>query len=194
MQTNWGRSWNIWEQFLLYFRDVQKPNAFRNNSIYSLVFNCFELTGIPSTLVNKTVWLIIFTICIWIVWRFWQREKIYSQLVQKTNNQNSREWSNMWRVYGHSMDGIALSLLISPSVWEHHYVLAIPIAIWTIANCRRDRIKQVTISIFLIFCLPIFDIFPLSYHRLVGLIWLMFLIEPKKLAVKLGENLAHSNN
>ena len=187
IQTNWGSDWNLWEQFFLYFRDVQKPTLFRNNSIYSFVFNCFDLIGIPTTLVNKTVFLIILTICIWLVWRFWQREKIYSQFVQKTNNPNSKEWLETWRLYGHSMDGIALSLLISPSVWEHHYVLAIPLAIWAIANCRPNRLKQVTISIFLIFCLPIFDIFPFSYHRLAGLIWLMFLTEPKKMFVKVFE-------
>ena len=79
------------------------------------------------------------------------------------------------------MDAVALTLLISPLVWENHYVLAVPLALWAVATRWRDRPWQIGIGVFLMFALPTFDVFPLSYHRIVGLLMLLQLTSPKAL-------------
>jgi hypothetical protein len=80
------------------------------------------------------------------------------------------------------MDAIALSLLVSPSAWEHHYVLAIPVALWAIVTRRFDKPWQTGIGAFLIFALPTSNIFPLSYNRLAGLFVLFHLTNPADLS------------
>ncbi len=79
---------------------------------------------------------------------------------------------------------VAIGLLISPSVWEHHYVLAIPIAIWAVATQGYDRPWQVSIGTFLIFCLPTFDVFPFSFHRITGLLMLLDATSPQRLPIE----------
>jgi hypothetical protein len=86
-------------------------------------------------------------------------------------------------LYGHAVDALALALLVSPTVWEHHYVLALPLVLWAAAKRGRDRPWPVAIGAFLMLAVPTFDLFPLSYHRIVGLVLLLILTSPGKLAV-----------
>ena len=113
----------------------------------------------------------------WFSLRVLKREKAYSELVKASDSSRS-SWNEIYRLYGHSIDAIALGLLISPSVWEHHYVIAIPIALWAIVTRRWDRPWLVGVGTFLIFCLPTFDVFPLSHHRMIGLLILVYATSP----------------
>jgi len=93
--------------------------------------------------------------------------------------QNSSEVTQL----GHMMDAIVLGLLISPVVWEHHYLLALPLVIWALASqATADRLWVVALSVLLIFVIPTFDIFPLSYHRLAGLLLLVSTLPPTTVA------------
>ena len=113
----------------------------------------------------------------WFIVRVVKREKAYSELV-KASNPSRSSWNETYRSYGGAIDAIALGLMVSPSVWEHHYVLAIPIALWAIVLRRHDRLWLTGIGVFLIFCLPTFDVFPLSHHRMMGLLILIYLTSP----------------
>jgi hypothetical protein len=53
--------------------------------------------------------------------------------------------------------------------WEHHYVWALPLSVVAIARCWKGSPFRVGFALILIFGLPTFDVFPLSYHRLLGL-------------------------
>jgi hypothetical protein len=68
---------------------------------------------------------------------------------------------------------MGLMLLVSPVAWEHHFVWALPLAVVAVARAGTQQPGRVALGAFLIFCLPTFDVFPLSYHRLAGLILLM---------------------
>jgi hypothetical protein len=70
---------------------------------------------------------------------------------------------------------------VSPSVWEHHYVLALPLALWAVALRGRDRPGLVALGIFLMLCMPTFDLYPLSLHRLAGMLMLLGLTPPRRL-------------
>ena len=69
--------------------------------------------------------------------------------------------------------GMALMLLLSPVAWEHHYVWALPLLALTAARKGRQHPLSVGVCVLLICGLPTFDVFPLSYHRLVGLLLLI---------------------
>jgi uncharacterized Tic20 family protein len=183
IQTNLGRDWTILKHFVEYLGNVSKPAPYRNNSINSIVYNFFKipniLFGTSFDYVDVIVKVITLCIGIWFLIRFIQREKLYFQLNKSIVSEKQYSWNSIFRFYGHSMDAIALGLLISPSVYEHHFIVAIPIALWAITIRRLDKPVLTGISIFLIFCIPTFDLFLVSFHRLVGLLMLIQLINPK---------------
>ena len=86
------------------------------------------------------------------------------------------------------MDAFAAMLLLAPMVWEHHYVLAIPIVIWAAATIGTQKPMQLVISAFLMMGIPTFDFFPFSYHRLAGLIWMLALTSPSLLIFPKGKS------
>ncbi len=181
-QTGGGTNWLKWQQFSEYFiTDTEKPTNFRNNSLYSFFYNVSYLIDLSKAeeLANFLVGLTALSIFIWIVLRLLQREKYYYSLSELNLHPENISQVDIFRMYGHSIDAIAFALLISPSVWVHHYVLAIPLAILALVIRRHDALGKVLVGIFLIFCLPTFDIFPISYHRLVGLLLLMQLTSVK---------------
>jgi hypothetical protein len=84
----------------------------------------------------------------------------------------------MYRNFGHLIDFACLPLLITPSAWDHHFVIALPLALWTIAIRGREKPGWVGIGIVSIFILPPFDIFPFSYLRMFGVFLLLLLASP----------------
>jgi hypothetical protein len=76
------------------------------------------------------------------------------------------------------MDLLGLSLLISPLAWEHHYVMAVPIVVWAVSFGGQARLIRVGLATILVLCIPTFDVFPLSYHRILGLFLLLQSVQP----------------
>ncbi len=182
LQTNFRRDWTLIKYFLDYMKNVSKPTPYRNNSINSVVYNLFK---IPNKLSNTSfdivpivVAVITLGILVWFTIRFIQRERIYKELEKYETSGNQDSWNEKFRFYGHSMDAIALGLLISPSVFEHHYIVAIPVALWAIIARKSDKPIPIAVGIFLVFCVPTFDFFPISFHRLVGLIMIVYFTNP----------------
>ena len=97
---------------------------------------------------------------------------------ETTTTRNSTFKALDLKLVGDTLDAIALGLLVSPVVWEHHYLLAMPLLIWAVSQVRAERLWLVGVSGFLIFALPTFDVFPLSYHRMAGLLLLLYLVAP----------------
>lgn len=89
--------------------------------------------------------------------------------------------TDFFRMTGHMLDFSVISLLIAPSAWEHHYVIAIPLAIWTFTLRGRDAFLQTTIGTALVFALPVFNVYPFSYLRMAGLLILLLLVSPKNI-------------
>ncbi len=90
----------------------------------------------------------------------------------------------MWRIFrrglragpdwmdGASAEALAMWLLAAPVVWEHHYVMALPLALWA-ATRPAPRWGILLPALVLVFGLPTFDVFILSWHRLLGLLLLL---------------------
>jgi hypothetical protein len=115
---------------------------------------------------------------IWFVARFVKRERVLSELAQgAAPEEGVPDWKTV-RLFGHTVDALTLALLISPMVWEHHYLFTLPIIIWAFATRGNDKPWQVGVAAFLILALPTFDFFILSYHRFVGLLLLAFYTSP----------------
>lgn len=184
LQTGFGQNWTLWQQFIVYFAErVEKPSNYRNSSVWSFIYNLAKIPGGGTetaffNFVPYIVLVINLLIIAWFVWRIFQREKNFFELLKADDSDHRSSWNEMYRLHGHSIDSIALGLMISPSVWEHHYVLAIPVALWAIVTRRGDRPWLTGIGVFLIFCLPTFDVFPLAHHRMLGLLVIVYLTNP----------------
>jgi len=185
--SSWGHDWGLWHTFI----NQRLPSLLENGSENISLHNLPDLTIKPlclaiqlapllcQTIANWAKGLMLAAIIVWFALRFWQRETIYTRLAEADTSQVQKECRFHYRLYGHAMDAVALSLLISPTVWIHHYVLVIPIAIWAIATCAYKHPWHVGAAILLTQCLPTSAVFLFSYHRVVGLLMLVILTSPR---------------
>jgi hypothetical protein len=181
--TNLFRDLTLWKQFILFYLSfpVERESAwFRNSSILSFLRNLLEILRAPDVALTPLFGLVAILILGWIALRFFQRERLYAppqaDSTPAAGNVSPRD-------IGHLMDFSVLSLLIAPSAWEHHYVLAIPLAIWAFALSRKTSPGLLVVALTFVFIMPVFNVFPLSYLRTAGLILLLVLTSPKKASV-----------
>jgi hypothetical protein len=160
-----------WEEFIGFFPSFRPGTAFRDNSVHSLLFNTVQLvnglagfsTDAIDRLMSVLVWIVRVGVVVWFGIRYVRRERSYA-----IGDDRESE-----RITSHLVDALACILLLSPMVWEHHYVLAIPFIFYTLALYGRENPWGVGLGVLLICCIPVFDLFPLSYHRLAGLLLLL---------------------
>ncbi|OGL40962.1 MAG: hypothetical protein A2043_11100 [Candidatus Schekmanbacteria bacterium GWA2_38_9] len=190
IQTRWGQNWQLWSDFLVFFTSsFPKDASFRNNSLHSFSYNIVSLISYFLKLNLKytskqlvaqiMVFIESFFVIVWFGIRFILRERMFHGIVNQ-DKLSINDKADFYRICGHVLDGIGIMLLLSPMVWEHHYIISLPIAIWSISIMGRDKPWQVGTSMFLIYVLPTFDVFPFSYHRVVGLVMLVCLIKPEQ--------------
>lgn len=171
LQTDQGRDFGLWSHYFEFASTSDlSTTQFRDNSLDSLAGNLMSLGGLvanPQGLAHGLAIFLKLAVVGWFGMRAWQRR-----------------WptSDLWQEFcGHSADAIAMSLLLSPLVWAYHYVIAIPIVIFAWAARGTDAPWKVGIVSALMLSLPVFDVFPFSYHRMVTLVILLILTSPKKI-------------
>lgn len=180
LQTNYFQDFLLWKQFILFYTSFpvgRESSMFRSTSPLSFIRNLISLINLPSTSVLLIYLVLLFVILGWYATRFAQREKIYSLAI--SDNTNLLMNHEIFRNIGHLVDFSVLSLLLSPSAWEHHYVIAIPLGIWIFAIHSRDFSALAGIGLLFVFLLPVYNFFPFSYLRVLGLIILLFQSSPK---------------
>lgn len=159
-----------WPEFFRFFRQFPPGEAFRDNSWHSLFYNGVHLAhrmfGLPVVphLVRALTLLAAFLMLAWFLARLYRqtRRPVPPPLL-----------GDIWA------ETLAFMLLVSPTVWEHHYVLALPLALRlaTSIDLRRPLFPLAILG--LLFFIPVFDVYPLSYHRLAGLLILVWYTRPR---------------
>jgi hypothetical protein len=172
LQTEFGRDWTVWRQFLDFYGRVYPGEiAFRNSSFHSVVYNTLRFLWVrPSGGLLALVQLVSSAFSLgmglWLLLRTLARERAAA--------------FGPDRLLANGADALAFSLLISQSVWEHHFLLALPLVILAVATRWRERPLAVAVCAFLVLGMPTFDLFPLSYHRAAGLIGLLVVTRPSR--------------
>jgi len=162
--------WHIWNDFVNFFLNIPKNNAFRNNSIYSFIYNLkvfFHFGNIVFYIFLLAIYGII------IIW--FSRRELFLLKVQKSNTAVIgliREFI--------LVDTVGLMLLVTPLAWEHHYIIAIPVFLFGLKFHNILNLKFYIICGILMFVIPTFDIFPFSYHRIIGLLIFLYNLDPQK--------------
>jgi hypothetical protein len=174
----------LYGQYLTFMRDFPGGTAFRDNSTHSLVFNTVRaLTGFqgaegPVLAVTRAIVLVLSAAAVaYFGLRFAARERL-------GNGEGQPDMAVGARLRAHMMDSIAALMVLSPIVWEHHYVLMIPVAVWAFATVGRNLLPAAAVGAFLMFAVPVFDVYPLSYHRLAGLVLLLACTHPRRTGAK----------
>lgn len=103
-----------------------------------------------------------------------------------------RQWRAGWRRGGKPgsaraalpamVDTLPFLVLLSPIVWEHHWIFMLPFALVCflsrmLTNPKTKTVLPAAACVAFIYWLPTFDLWPASYLRLVGLIGLLVLTE-----------------
>ncbi len=183
LQTDLGRDWTLWLQFADYYRG-QFPGeiAFRNNGFHSLAFNTlrFATGAAPAELrapLRAASGAFALAVAVWLGLRCLARER--RGLGTDAAAPGSAPPAEL-RLCANGADALACSLLISQSVWEHHFVFALPLMLLGAAWRGRERPGALALAGLLVFGLPTFDLFPLSYHRAAGLLLLLGLTRPPR--------------
>jgi hypothetical protein len=188
LQTDLGRDWTVWRWFVdFFFAHFPGEKALRNNSLHSLFFNLLKLCfadrspALWGRVLGTALSLATLAAGVWFLQRLWVRERVFraGASAGPAGDESARDAR---RFLAHGADALAFALLVSPSVWEHHYVLALPLALWAVATRWRERPGGLALGIFLMLAMPTFDLFPLSYHRLAGMLLLLALTSPGALA------------
>jgi len=171
-QTDLGRDWTPWLQFAdFYSRVYPGETAFRNSSFHSVLFNTLRLLfdlppGSLRAPVRFAASAFSLAMALWLLLRTLARERTGAPAPD--------------RLLANAADALAFSLLISQSVWEHHFLFALPLVILAVATKWRERPLAVAVSVFLMLGMPTFDLFPLSYHRAAGLLGLLAVTRPSR--------------
>ncbi len=193
-QTSGGQNWDLWREFWRNFTSYPTYRlSFANVSIHNLVYYMLEpvrLLTKPTpdsyqSIVATVTGLVTVALIIWFGLRFAQREKAHRRLCGDREIASAGLSPSTIRLIGHAMDALALLLLVSPCVWTHHYVMAAPIVLWTIAMRGHTRPWHVGIAVFLTLALQPFTILFVNYHRVVGLLMMIVLTAPDKVALHL---------
>lgn len=179
VSTAYGTNWDVWKAFAAFSAEFPKGTAFRDNSFYSVAFNSVGVitTATGGSEATRRLWaagvwlLLAAAAALWIGRRF----AIRNRRLQAAPVSHAASFR---RSVSDSADALAFALMVSPMTWEHHYLLAMPAAIVALASVPADRRGQLLLALVLTFGIPTFDLFPLSYHRLAGLLWLLVLIGP----------------
>ncbi|MBL8025485.1 MAG: DUF2029 domain-containing protein [Fibrobacteres bacterium] len=177
LQTSFFTDWFQWKCYLNFWGNFPHGWYFRDNSFHSLMLNTMKEVGRriidigPERvffLSKISAYVLSFTSLIYFAVRILKREYAFLKF-------GLPEFS---RKAGHFCDTLLLMMFISPLVWEHHLIFAIPVAIWAMFTVKKHSVL-VLIAALIIFLPPTFDIYPFSYHRLLGLLILAFTIPVK---------------
>lgn len=182
LQTAYDGDWTHWQQFFASLKLFPKYNDyFRNGSLFSLFATIGKILHVDVDKGNLMLFVRICYVAIvaWFGFRYVEREKLYRSGVGKVAAADRGYYETAMRTCAHGADIILLTLLVSPLVWEHHYVLVMPVAVWLFA-LTRGRLSPIALIAFVLILTPsTFDVGLLSYHRLVGVGLLAWKLTPR---------------
>ena len=154
----------------------------RDNSLHSIVYNFAHALALdrilPARAVDVAALLLGAGLSGWIFWRVFVQSALATPAPAPAQaSDGAARARDQAGLFGFTL---LIMMLLSPLVWEHHYVLTLPLAIWALTRIvamgtSRPRLLRAVLAAALVYTPPTFDVFPFSYHRLAGLLWLLWL-------------------
>lgn len=163
--------WDVWLKFLSYISDPPIGSYFRDNSLHALAKNALKPFGLVEH--EAKLWAVFLAIALgWMGTRMLRRARALPRWREQAGA--DLPWTKDFYFFEQLMDTLVISFFLSPQVFEHHYVMAIPILLWTAFVWGARAPLPVWIGSLLILLIPIYDVGPLSWNRIAGLLILTF--------------------
>jgi hypothetical protein len=167
----------VWLEYVSMMRAFpEQPNP-GNISLNGMAASLLSIAGKQGNMHGGIVSVVLLGIAaavkaalvVWIAFRFVHRHRL---------DQREGTADNVAVFYDNAMDILALGLLVSPVLWDHHFVILIPFSIWAVATRARLHPWAIGISVFLMLGQSSLDMFPLHFQRVVGLVLLLWCTQP----------------
>lgn len=182
VETRLGTHTKLWRQYLSFAPTLSGTGCFRDNSLLNVVSQSVHFLSRGASWEGSLTRVLMLlgraAVLLWMGSRALKREKTYRSNAAGLESGDDAADAQMIRFYGHTLDLVSLTLILGPRVWEHHYVLAIPLILWAVVAQRDRRPLFCAAGAMLILLPTTFDFFPFSYHRLLGLLLLTLAARP----------------
>jgi hypothetical protein len=138
---------SLWKQYLHFASEA--PQQVRDECIATIAVVSFTFGGGRPIAFGKSWTLAAYVaaaayaaILSVMAWRFAEREWIWRKQRRELDDSAVATVEEKFRIMGHANDAVVLPLLISPIVWNHHYVVLIPVLIWSTVLLGSDRLES----------------------------------------------------
>jgi hypothetical protein len=194
IQADFGRDWTTWKQYLAFASSAPPPvenTFFRNSSLFAVLSNLGSFLGLgadprviwPLVWTSFAVFLVIFTV------RFQLRERIFRDGIADLSPKEIRNREFTFRFHGHATDMLVIGLLLAPLVWEHHFLMILPVLMWGFGVRQGIPPVGLILAALLILVPTTFDVFPLGVNKLAGTMLLLWQISPGRIWKSLNPNI-----
>jgi alpha-1,2-mannosyltransferase len=167
------RPWTLWLEFVrLWMRPALYPTV-SDSTLFNLLANGARFFGLaardrPASWI-RLVWIaLVIAIAMWSIQRIVRRVR-----AADLESDASR------LLFACASEVLVLNLFVSPLVWPHHFVFALPFAVFAAATEGPRRPILIGTALFLTFAVPWSDVFVLGYHRLAGVALALYATTPR---------------
>jgi hypothetical protein len=176
----------LWSRYLHVLPNSPTSTQWRVATVWSVsarlwspVAHLAHLSPAPQALGRRALWALLALVLAWYFGRrLVQRERAFSAWRRAHLDSPQLRQGRYLRTLADCLDLLGLSLIWSPVVWDHHYVVLIPLAVLALALCEKKHLVWVVVGTGLLFFVKEMPIFLLQYHRLAGLLLLVWAIPP----------------
>jgi hypothetical protein len=172
-----------WLDFLASYRNLYSHAVYRDNSIQSLIFS---LSRLPRLTAGQNTFLLLLAQALAWLAAIWFIGLALRAKYRRVLLSDAKE-----SFFEAALPFFLVAMLVaSPYLWEHHWVMAQLAFCLLVARSIGTRyLTPALICYALVFLIPTFDVFLLSYHRLAGLIlWVVLIYKLSQLeSAKISE-------
>jgi hypothetical protein len=142
---------------------------YRDNSIDSLVRSTYTLFGVNADKATRLIQLV--RAAVGVAGLYLTYGAVRWNIFSVSSSTRVARVDNAFPVL------LLLMMTLSPLLWEHHPVLILLSSLVVIKNLKgKGEWMLFLVAYFLIFLLPTFDLYPFSYHILVGTLGFYYLV------------------
>jgi hypothetical protein len=167
-----------WIGFIRFWATQSATEYPRNSdaTLLNLIGNGARLAGLgsgaqPPSWVRATFAVLVLSILCWGARRIWIRHHAASPLDAAQTRR---------AMVVSTAELLALALLISPRVWPHQFVYALPLTMVAAAVAPAERRALVALAALLVFGFPWSEVFPAPFVRQAGVALLLFTTAPHR--------------
>lgn len=176
-------SYTAWGNYKQFLSNYSRVGFFIRDGGTNYVYEHAARSVSPSSLLFLALMLLLLNVMFW--GRFVRRERKWSELKKSPAAVLTADLSDRFRYYGHAMDAIAVALFAAPLVWKHHYLLAVPLALWAVTHVSRERLKWFGLAVLLLLGPRVPRLFGIDWSGPLAIVLFLYCIPAHSLGNRL---------